>query len=79
MKFSEKLDGLMQERNWKQADLVRASGMSDVQIFKLCTGKTANPSLSTLVKLVEAFEITPNKIMEGVDITEKKSPTKKAR
>ena len=74
MIFCDKINALLEKKGWRQADLVRASGMSDVQIYHLCSGRTKNPTLSTLLILTDAFNISLDELVDGVDIVEKKSP-----
>jgi transcriptional regulator with XRE-family HTH domain len=68
MKFCDRMNELLTEKGWKQADLVRASGMSDAQVYHLCSGRSKNPKLTTLLILMNSFNVTLDELVKGVDL-----------
>ena len=55
--LADKIKGLRKERNWSQEDLEEFSGVSVRQISRIESGK-CEPSVETLLKLAEAFEVS---------------------
>ena len=68
MKFCDRMNELLAEKGWKQADLVRASGMSDAQVYHLCSGRSKNPKLTTLLILMDAFDVTLDELVQDVEL-----------
>ena len=68
MKFCDRMNELLAEKGWKQADLVRASGMSDAQVYHLCSGRSKNPKLTTLLILMDAFDVTLDELVRDVEL-----------
>ena len=56
--FSERLQMLMDERGWSQADLARITGMPTSNIAYLVNGKTKDPRLQTLIALANVFDVS---------------------
>ena len=60
-----------EERNWKQADLCRACGVSDRCISDLESGQTAEPKWNNLCKIAKALSFSPLEfLLEAGYITE---------
>lgn len=68
MKFCDRLNKILKQKGWKQADLVRASGMSEAQVFQLCSGRSKNPKLSTLLILMDALDVTLDELALDVEL-----------
>ena len=58
MAFSERLTAVMQDRNLKQSDVCRLTGLSSAQVAYLVTGRTKDPKLETVVKIADALDIS---------------------
>ena len=68
MKFCDRMNEMLAEKGWKQADLVRVSGMSDAQVYHLCSGRSKNPKLTTLLILMDAFDVTLDELVRDVEL-----------
>lgn len=58
MDFAANLSRFMERAQMTQAELARATKMSTAQIAYLCSGKTKDPRLSTMVKISYALRCT---------------------
>ena len=67
MKFNERLKELMNERDLTQTDIVKASNLTDSQVYYLCSGRSKNPTLLTLLELCEALHVGMNELLKDVD------------
>ena len=56
--FADRLQMLMDERGWTQADLARETGINTSNIAYLVNGKTKDPRLQTLLLLADAFGVS---------------------
>ena len=55
--LADKIKGLRKERHWSQEDLEEYTGVSVRQISRIESGK-CEPSVETLLKLADAFEVS---------------------
>ncbi len=69
MNFGEKLKQLRQERNWSQPELADAIGIEQSYLSKLENDKSV-PSPDMLNRILEAFDIDLETLLEGMDETE---------
>lgn len=66
MKFNTWLLGELQKRQWKQADLVRLSGLTSAAISKYVNGRI--PDDAALIKLAKAFNLPPETIYRAAGV-----------
>ena len=69
MNFGEKLKQLRQGRNWSQPELAEAIGIEQSYLSKLENDKSA-PSPDMLTRILEAFDIDLETLLEGMDESE---------
>ena len=69
MNFGEKLKQLRQERAWSQPELADAIGIEQSYLSKLENDKSA-PSPDMLNRILEAFDIDIDTLLEGMDESE---------
>ena len=62
MKFNDWLLQQLKERDWSQADLSRASGLTRSVISKYMTGRI--PDEAALTKIAKAFKLPPEFVFE---------------
>lgn len=55
MALAERLRGLREQRNWRQADLAAKAGVSAIVVSRMERGEQTNPTLKTLVGLSHAL------------------------
>lgn len=65
LKFGQRVKQLRKERNMSQDDLAYACDVEKTQIYRIEGGKI-NTTLSTLVALANAFELSLKDLFEGV-------------
>lgn len=65
MAFKDRLNQLLVERNMKQADLCRASGLSSAQVTHLVSGRTKDPALHTAIKIADALDVSLDYLAEN--------------
>lgn len=58
MTFQDRLNRVLNERNMKQVDLCRASGLSSAQVTHLVNGRTKDPTLHTAIKIADALNVS---------------------
>lgn len=72
-----KIEQILTKRNLSQGDLMRLikqkSGfkMGRDRISKICTGRLTNPTVSTMVMIAEALEVSVSEIIDLQDIKKK--------
>lgn len=69
MNFGEKLKQLRQSRNWSQPELAEAIGIEQSYLSKLENDKSV-PSPDMLNRILEAFDIDLDTLLEGMDESE---------
>lgn len=60
----ERIQRLLDEKNLKQADIVRATGKSSAAVAKWLSGQNV-PKMDSLVKIARLFGVTPNWLATG--------------
>ena len=63
--FGENVRRIRHERGWTQEDLSARTGLAVVQISRIERGKR-EIRLTTLIRLLDAFNITPDALLKGV-------------
>lgn len=61
--LSKRLKELRKERNWTQQELAQKANLSFNAITKIEQGASKHPTLKTLVKLADTFEIGLDKLI----------------
>jgi transcriptional regulator with XRE-family HTH domain len=64
-RFGENVRRARYERGWTQEDLSAKTGLAVVQISRIERGKR-EIRLSTLIRLLDAFEAPPEVLLEGL-------------
>lgn len=67
MKFCTKLKQCMKNKGITQADIVKESNLSESMVYYLCSGRSKNPTLLTLLELCNVLEISMNELLNGVE------------
>ena len=70
MKFCDKLNTLLKEKEMRPIDLVKATNIGKSNVHYLTTGRSKNPTLSTLFEIAEALDISMDELLRDVDIPE---------
>lgn len=71
--FSEWLFEQLQERNWSQADLARASGLTRQAISYYTSDKSKSPDIHSLRKIAKAFKVPEDIVLEKAGLMPAKS------
>lgn len=61
--LSKRLKDLRKERNWTQQILAEKAGVSFNAVTKIEQGAAVHPTLKTLLKLAEAFEVSLDELV----------------
>ena len=61
--LAKRLKELRKERNWTQQKLAEKAGLSFNAITKIEQGAAKHPTLRTLLKLADAFEISLDELV----------------
>jgi len=61
--LSKRLKELRKERNWTQQKLAEKAGLSFNAVTKIEQGAAEHPTLKTLLKLANAFDVTLDKLV----------------
>jgi transcriptional regulator with XRE-family HTH domain len=64
-RFGENVRRARHERGWTQEDLSAKTGLATVQISRIERGKR-EIRLTTLVRLLDAFEVPPDVLLKGL-------------
>lgn len=67
MKFCDKLNALLEEKEMRPIDLVRATNMGKSRVHYLLSGQSENPTLGTLFEVSEALDVTMDELLKDVD------------
>lgn len=67
MKFNDRLKELMKKKDLTQTDIVKASNLTGSQVYYLCSGRSKNPTLLTLLELCKALNVGMNELLKDVD------------
>lgn len=63
MTFGENLKRLRRDKGWTQGDLAERAGIKPSHISTMEKSDAADPKLSTLYKLLQALECSPNTLL----------------
>jgi transcriptional regulator with XRE-family HTH domain len=66
--FSDWLNKQMQERDWTQSDMARASGLTRQAIGRYLGEKTKTPDEFALIKIARALKIPPETVYRAAGI-----------
>lgn len=67
MQLSRALIDYLGERSMKQADVCRASGLSDAHVSQIFSGKIKDPKASIVYKIAHAMGITVDELLERAE------------
>lgn len=67
MSFGENLKRLRRDKGWTQGDLAERAGIKPSHISTMEKGEASDPKLSTLYKLLQALECSPNTLLLDED------------
>ena len=56
--LSERIEFALEIRNMKQADIVKATGLSSGLVSQICSGKTTNPKLNHIMAIAKALNVS---------------------
>jgi len=70
--FRDWIEARLQERDWKQADLARASGMDTGFLSRILSG-TAQAGLDTCVAIANALMLPPDLVLTKAGLLPQKS------
>lgn len=63
--FGANVRAARQERGWTQEDLAHRTGLATVQVSRIERGRR-EVRLTTLLRLLKAFEMKPDELLRGV-------------
>ena len=58
--LAERINAAMEERGMTQADVARRTGLSTAIVAQICTGRTADPGFTKVVKIAKALDVSLN-------------------
>lgn len=64
MQLSRALKEIAEEKGIKQADICRATGLSDAHISQMFSGKIKDPKASIIYKVAHALGVTVDELIE---------------
>lgn len=64
MQLSRALNDYLEELGMKQADVCRASGMSDAHVSQIFSGKIKDPKVSVIYKIAHAMGISVDALLD---------------
>ena len=64
MQLSRALNDYLEELDMKQADVCRASGMSDAHVSQIFSGKIKDPKASVIYKIAHAMGISVDALLD---------------
>ena len=67
MQLSRALNDYLEELDMKQADVCRASGMSDAHVSQIFSGKIKDPKASVIYKIVHAMGISVDALLDRAE------------
>ena len=56
--LAERINIAMEEREMTQADIARKTGLSTAIVAQICTGRTADPGFTKVVKIAKALDVS---------------------
>lgn len=67
MQLSRALNDYLEELGMKQADVCRASGMSDAHVSQIFSGKIKDPKASVIYKIAHAMGISVDALLDRAE------------
>ena len=67
MKFCDKLNKLLAEKEMRPIDLVNTTNMGKSRVHYLLSGQSKNPTLGTLFEISDALNVTMDELLKDVD------------
>nr|DAV64152.1 MAG TPA: Helix-turn-helix XRE-family like protein [Bacteriophage sp.] len=67
MQLSRALNDYLEELDMKQADVCRASGMSDAHVSQIFSGKIKDPKASVIYKIAHAMGISVDALLDRAE------------
>lgn len=67
MQLSHALNDYLEELDMKQADVCRASGMSDAHVSQIFSGKIKDPKASVIYKIAHAMGISVDALLDRAE------------
>lgn len=67
MQLSRALNDYLEELDMKQADVCRASGMSDAHVSQIFSGKIKDPKTSVIYKIAHAMGISVDALLDRAE------------
>ena len=67
MQLSRALNDYLEELDMKQADVCRASGMSDAHVSQIFSGKIKDPTASVIYKIAHAMGISVDALLDRAE------------
>jgi transcriptional regulator with XRE-family HTH domain len=61
--ISDRLREALEEKGWSQQTLSKRSGVHHQQIYKLLSGETLDPRVSTMRRLAQALDVTTDYLL----------------
>jgi transcriptional regulator with XRE-family HTH domain len=55
--LSKTMQRLLEEKGWSKQTLCKRAGLHYQQVYKVLSGQTQDPRLSTLIRLAKAFDL----------------------
>lgn len=62
-RLAENIQSVMEMKGISQADVCRATGLSTAIVSLVCSGKTKDPRLSTIVPICKALDVTLEELL----------------
>jgi transcriptional regulator with XRE-family HTH domain len=66
LKIAENLKRLRKEKGWSQQELAEKAKLSYNAITKIEQGCSMHPSITTIIKIADAFEVGIEKIIKSI-------------
>ncbi len=67
MQLSRALNDYLDELGLKQADICRASGMSDAHVSQIFSGKIKDPKASVVYKIARAMGVSVDELLDRAE------------
>ena len=68
MQLNERIQSVMKERNMRQVDICKTTGIYSSQVAHIVTGRTKDPAISYLIKFATALDVSLDYLV-GRDMT----------
>lgn len=74
-KFAEWIQKKLDERDWTQSDLARATGLTRQAINYYLSNKSKSPDEDSLMRLSRAFQVSPEEVFRAAGLLPAKPET----